>query len=287
MIKKLEKRIVHIHKKNKTQKLGKIKKRKIRKKKELAEIKKNLPNLNAINLTNIELTQHQQSLLKKGPSFIPTTKDVNWLKLYQDFDKFTNQLRTRFNQAIEKSTEKNTNITTNNSSNSTRDNSNNNEQVSKKKYKTNNLYRSRETKNKHLENIKHVCSNLTYEERKALVELKSIENAVVRIQAKGSRFVLLTNEDYENKVEQQIARSSSKELPSDPSQEFERKVKLWTDKCQSTSLSNDWVKFITPENSKPGKIYGNIKTREINNPKRVIINLQKIYHHKLKIQMTC
>ena len=140
-----------IHKKNKKQKLGKIKRRTICKKKELAEIKKNLPNQNALNLTNIELNQHQQSLLKKGPSFIPTPKDVNWFKLHQDFDKFTNQLRTKFNQAIEKSTKKNTNITTNNSSNSTRENSNNNEQVSKKKYKTNNLYRSRETKNKHLE----------------------------------------------------------------------------------------------------------------------------------------
>ena len=98
-----------------------------------------------------------------------------------------------------------------------------------------------------------------------------MENGVVRIQDKGSRFVLLTNEDYENKVEHQIARSSFKELPSDPSQEFERKVKLWIDKWQSNkTLSNDWVKFITPEHSKPGKMYGNVKTHKINNPKRVI-----------------
>ena len=83
------------------------KERKNRKKKELAEIRKSLPNQNAINLTNIELNQHQQSLLKKGPSFIPTPKDVNWFNLRQDFDKFTNQLRTKFNQAIEKSNEKN------------------------------------------------------------------------------------------------------------------------------------------------------------------------------------
>ena len=216
---------------------------KIRKKKELAKIKKNLPNQNAINLTNIQLSQHQQSLSKKDPSFTPTLKDVNWFNLRQD----TNQLRTKFNQAIDKSTEKNTNITTNNRSNNTRDKSNNNEQVPRKKYKTNNLYGSKETKNKHLEtfidtiekqlfepkNIKCVRSNLTYEERKALAELKSMENTVVRIQDKGSRFVLLTNEDYENKVEHQIARSSFKELPSDPSQEFERKVKLWIDKWQS------------------------------------------------------
>ena len=207
------------------------KERKNRKKKELAEIKKSLPNQNAINLTNIEFNQHQQSLLKKGPSFIPIPKDLTWFNLRQYFDKFTNQLRTKFNQAIEKSTEKNTSITTYNSSNSTRDDSNINEQVPKKKYKTNNLYRSRETKNKHLKtfidttekqlfepkNIKRVRRNLTYEERKALAELKSMENTVVRIQDKGSRFVLLTNEDYENIVEHQIARSSFKELPSDSS----------------------------------------------------------------------
>ena len=31
---------------------------------------------------------------------------MNWFKLHQDFDKFTNQLRSKFNQAIEKSTKK-------------------------------------------------------------------------------------------------------------------------------------------------------------------------------------
>ena len=141
--------------------------------------------------------------------------------LRQDFDEFTNQFRTKINQAIDKSTGKNTNITANNGSNNTRDNSSNNEQVPKKKYKTNSLYRSKETKNKHLEtfidtiekqlfepeNIKHVRRNLTYEEGKALAELKSMGDTVVRIQDKRARFVLLTNEDYEKKVERQIARS--------------------------------------------------------------------------------
>ena len=154
---------------------------------------------------------------------------MNWFNLSQDFDKFTNQLRTKFSHAIDKSPEKNTNINTNNSSNNTKDNSNNNKQVPKKKHKSNNLYRSKETKNKHLEtfidtiekqlfepkNIKRFRSNLTYEERKALTELKSMENTVVRIQDKGSRFVLLIYEDYENKVEHQISRSSFKELPND------------------------------------------------------------------------
>ena len=35
-------------------------------------------------------------------------------------------------------------------------------------------------------------------------------------------------------------------------------------------MSLDWVKFITPEHSKPSKMYGNIKFHKINNPVRVI-----------------
>ena len=67
-----------------------------------------------------------------------------------------------------------------------------------------------------------------------------MENTVVRIQDKESRFVLFANEDYENKVEHQIAKSSFKELLSDPSQECERKIKLWIDKWQpNKTLSND------------------------------------------------
>ena len=98
-----------------------------------------------------------------------------------------------------------------------------------------------------------------------------MEDTVVRIQCKGSRFALFTNKDYEKKVEHQIARSSFKELPNDTSQEFERKVKLWIERWQSNkTLSNKWVKFITPEHSKPGKMYGKYKNHKIDSPVRVI-----------------
>ena len=77
-----------------------------------------------------------------------------------------------------------------------------------------------------------------------------MENTVVRIQDERSRVVLLTNKDYKNKVAQQT-------------QKFERKVKLWIDKWQSNKTSsNDWIKFITSEHSKPAKMYDNIKTHK-------------------------
>ena len=41
----------------------------------------------------MSLATPQNLLLKKGPSFVPTLLDVNWLTLQKDFDKFVNQLR--------------------------------------------------------------------------------------------------------------------------------------------------------------------------------------------------
>lgn len=62
---------------------------------EFAEIKNNVPNQATIKLTNVELSQHQQTLLIINPSFVPTPKDVNWINLCQDSNKLTNQLRIK------------------------------------------------------------------------------------------------------------------------------------------------------------------------------------------------
>ena len=62
---------------------------------EPAEIKNNVPNQATINLKNVELSQHQQTLLIINPSFVPTPKDVNWINLCQDSNKLTNQLRIK------------------------------------------------------------------------------------------------------------------------------------------------------------------------------------------------
>ena len=43
-------------------------------------------------------------------------------------------------------------------------------------------------------NVKIARSNLSKEEKKALKEIKSWDNRVVRVQDKGSKFVILENE---------------------------------------------------------------------------------------------
>ena len=81
-------------------KIEKLGKEKSLQKSKRIYLMKMLSTLQILNLVNIS------SLLKKGPSFIPTPKDINWFNLRQDFDKFTNQLRIKFNQVNDKSTVK-------------------------------------------------------------------------------------------------------------------------------------------------------------------------------------
>ena len=64
-----------------------------KKKKSIKEIKQNAPDQNAINLFNSVLSEEQKSLLKKGPSFVPTPTDINWYEVRKDFTKFTNKIR--------------------------------------------------------------------------------------------------------------------------------------------------------------------------------------------------
>ena len=54
---------------------------------------KNAPDQNAINLSNSVLSKEQKSLLKKGPSFVPSPTDINWYEVRKDFTKFNNKIR--------------------------------------------------------------------------------------------------------------------------------------------------------------------------------------------------
>ena len=86
---------------SKKQLINKKKLKRVRHKNNLREqmhfAKVNDPDQNAINLSSLNLTSPQNSLLSKGPSFVPTPKDVNWYELRKDFNKFVNQLRFKLN----------------------------------------------------------------------------------------------------------------------------------------------------------------------------------------------
>ena len=73
-------------------------------------------------------------------------------------------------------------------------------------------------------NIRKPRNNLNKNEKLALKEIKSWDDKVIRVQDKGSRFVILSNNDYESKVQHQIERSSFTKTDIDYSKNFKKKL---------------------------------------------------------------
>ena len=119
--------------------------------------------------------------------------------------------------------------------------------------------------------VRNVRPNISKGEKKALKEIKSWNNQTVHIQDKSSRFVILDNSYYEQKIQTQIDRSSFNQLEEDPSKKFGIEINNWVLKWHRKNVLDDkWKSYITPHNSRPGKMYDNIKTHKADNPARVI-----------------
>ena len=82
----------------------------------------------------------------------------------------------------------------------------------------------------------------------------------MRVEDKGSRFLVLDNEDYIKKVEHQI-NSSFQRLEYDPTNRFEVKVNTWVEKGVNI-LDKKWKSYIKTECTNSGKMYGLIKTQK-------------------------
>ena len=79
-------------------------------------------------------------------------------------------------------------------------------------------------------NYNKIKGNITTEERKALKTIQNDELRSYRLQNKGSRFAALDNQDYVEKIDYQLGRSSFEELDHDPSKLFSEKVNSWIQK---------------------------------------------------------
>lgn len=169
-----------------------------------------------INLSSRELDEDEKSLLSKGPSFCPVPRDVNRVTLQEDWEKFEHRIQATtlfYNQ--------------NNNSNS--------DAVEKeplfptvKKVSSWKAPVSKFPKVElFLESVKNdlfnpansptVYDNLTVGERKALSKLKTLDQQVIKIQDKGSKFVILEQTEYSDKMLSQLENPLHyKTLDSDP-----------------------------------------------------------------------
>ena len=73
-------------------------------------------------------------------------------------------------------------------------------------------------------NVKKFQHNITREEQIALKEIRNWDEQTIGIQDKGSRFVILDNLDYEEKVQHQINRSSFQKISENPNKIYEKEL---------------------------------------------------------------
>ena len=174
-------------------------------------------------------------MLRNSTSSIPTPTDINWYSLKRDFDIFVNKIRYRVSKPTETSSI-NVNNTTNISNSLVRhfgnlpiETKSTNVNFRKEKTKINSLEVFIELAEKDLfkpSNYNKIKGNITTEERKALNTIQNDELRSYRLQDKESRFVVLHKQDYVEKIDCQLQRSSFEELDHNPSKLFSEKVNL-------------------------------------------------------------
>ena len=77
------------------------------------------------------------------------------------------------------------------------------------------------------DDYRRIRSNSTQEERETLKNIQRDSTRSYRIQDKCSRFIILDNDDYTEKIDYQLRRSSFSELNDDPSKDFQINVIMW------------------------------------------------------------
>ena len=194
-------------------------------------------------------------------------KDVNWQRVYDDLEAFEARLRTAvffIESNPEDSQEPPSHLP----------------QVPKEKkwkpppsrYPELELFLSSVRRNLiNPQNIKSARDNLTKEERVALKQFRN-SDVVIRIQDKGSRFVLIDKGEYEDKMSGQLQNQLHyKSLQEDPTNRHLAVVESWCNKwVRKGEISDKVANWIINKEAKPGVAFGNIKTHKAGNPLRLI-----------------
>ena len=231
--------------------------------------------LDPINLSNVSLTEAQKQVMRKGPKFCPAPKDVNWMKMTDDWKRFERRIRlTAHHHGKGAEQEKD--------GNQSAEAEELYPQVPGKARNWNPPKSSipeievflaavkRELFNP--DNLKVAKDNLTQAERSALKELKADNDRVIRMQDKGSRFVILEKKDYITKIEEHLNNPLHYERSEqDPTDLHLDKVRSWASKwLKKKQITEDIAKWVVNEQASPGTAFGNVKTHKDNNPVRLI-----------------
>ncbi|XP_068690032.1 uncharacterized protein [Montipora foliosa] len=109
-------------------------------------------------------------------------------------------------------------------------------------------------------------------ERRAFSRLKNLDEQAIRIQDKGSKFVILDKTEYSSKMLGQLENPLHyKKLDSDPSANYANTILEWSNKwLQKRQIDQNIANWVVNNKAKPGKAFGTIKTHKEGNPLRLI-----------------
>ena len=95
-----------------------------------------------------------------------------------------------------------------------------------------------------LKNVKKFRNNIMRKEQIALKDMRNWDEQTIRIQDKGSRFVVLDHLDYEEKVQHQINRSSFEKPSENRNKIYEKRVNTWIEKWYNNKSISKNERFL-------------------------------------------
>ena len=248
--------------------------------------------------TEVEWDQNKLDLIRKGQKFVPAPKRVDTVAKFNHFNEFARKLclKVFFN--------KRTGRELANQQQEARD-------QEKAPWEQMNSFSPTPGENAVLErfltelfayllnpkNRNKFKDNLSRGEREALKEMqkwnRDPENPrVIRVQDKGSRFVIDWRSRYKSKTLEYLQDGNTfRETDGDPNELISEQVARWADRWKGEEvLSEDECLWIKAHNPKPATVYANIKTHKPGWPYRFIMSargtateyLARWIEHKLK-----
>ena len=223
-----------------------------------------------INFSSLDLPPGTVTLLKKGPSFVPTQKFVDWGKPSKDFIKFKNKLRWRArygDTGDDPAYDSEEDLFDCFKLPSRKDAPRSSDQALERflELVENDLFHPDIPKTK-------FKPNLTIEEQDALRYLRSNKDISIRIQDKGSRFVILNSTDYVDKMDRYLKNNANfSKLDFDITETIMTKVDNWAKEWfLKGEINQTVVDFVCNVQAKPAKNYGLVKTHKPGQKLRVI-----------------
>ena len=109
-------------------------------------------------------------------------------------------------------------------------------------------------------------------ERQALATLKQVDNVTIKIQDKGSKFVVIDKSDYDTKMKEQLENPLHyQKLEHDPSADYVSVIRQWSTKWfEKGQINEEIANWVINGTVKPGKAFGTVKTHKQGNPLRLI-----------------